>query len=331
MRIKRSGRVIIVICILLVFSYFIEVDYYLTLPSRTVDLSKLILVENAVQHDEGAFFLVTVTNRQATLLTVAYGYFHPHIDLYPKSQFLPDDINEEEYRQLQIEYMIESRHIAQVVALRRVGYEVDILSDGVQVIGFTENAPSQGFLKVDDTILAVEGEQVYFAYEISSLLSKLAVGDEVSVTVKRDGREIDQVTPTGPHPEDAKRPFLGIYIKTISWEPIVPVPIIMETGAIGGPSAGLMFVLEIMNQLTSEDLTAGQLIAGTGTVDLNENVGKVGGVTQKVIAAEKYGARYFFVPDSNYDEAKKVARNIELVPVETLEDALEYLARLRKK
>ena len=102
----------------------------------------------------------------------------------------------------------------------------------------------------------------------------------------------------------------------------------MNTGRIGGPSAGLMFVLEILNQLQPEDLTVGRDIAGTGTIDINENVGRIGGVVQKVVAAEKAGAEYFLVPRSNYEQAKKVARNIELVPVDNLGEVLLFLSNL---
>jgi len=78
-----------------------------------------------------------------------------------------------------------------------------------------------------------------------------------------------------------------------------------------------------------EDITAGKTIAGTGTIDLNENVGRIGGVVQKVIAAEKAGADYFLVPEGNYEQAKKVARKVELIPVANLEEALKFLDSLK--
>jgi len=90
----------------------------------------------------------------------------------------------------------------------------------------------------------------------------------------------------------------------------------------------LMFVLEILNQLLPEDLTAGKLIAGTGTMDLDENVGQIGGVYQKVIAAERAGAEYFFVPVENYEAAKAAAHKITLVPVTNLQEVLDFLDSL---
>jgi Lon-like protease len=89
-----------------------------------------------------------------------------------------------------------------------------------------------------------------------------------------------------------------------------------------------MFSLEIMNQYLPEDLTAGHKIAGTGTIDLNENIGRIGGVFQKVISAERAGAEYFFLPPGNLDDAKKAARKIELVPVANLQEALDFLSGL---
>jgi len=227
--------------------------------------------------------------------------------------------------------MMESQHIAQVVALRRVGYDVMINSDGIQIIHVVEDAAAKGYLQEGDIIVAVDGRNVNFASEVPLIVKDRQVGETVDLDIKRLDETIKLIVPTGSNPEDENSPFLGIYIKTLPWEPVLPVEIKMNTGNIGGPSAGLMFVLEIINQLTEKDLTAGFKIAGTGTIDIEEKIGKIGGITQKVVAAEKSGADYFILPEANYEQAKKTARSVELVPVDTLDDVLLFLSSLEDK
>ncbi len=318
----------IIIFALLIPGFFMRLDYFLIMPSRALDLKEIVSVENADSNDRGSFYLVTVNQQRARPFTYIYAYFHPYMDLNPAESIIPRGMEESEYRQLLTENMRESRHLAQIVALRRVGYEVDIVSDGVEVIGFLEDAPSETFLEEGDKIIFVDDNPVFLATEVPVLVQDRLVGAKVNLTIIRAGQVMKLDIPTGPSPDDKDMPFLGIFIKTLPWEPVIPINITMDTGRIGGPSAGLMFVLEIMNQYLENDLTAGKFIAGTGTIDLNENVGRIGGVVQKVIAAERVGADYFFVPVGNYEQAKKVARKVALVPVANLEEALQFLATL---
>jgi Lon-like protease len=328
LRRKKLVGTVLVITALLIPGFFIRLDYFIIQPSRAVNLREIIFIENADQDDQGSFYLVTVTQHRASPFTFIYGYLHPHMTINPMDSIIPVDMDESEYRQLLTENMIESRHLAQVVALRRIGYEVDIVSDGVQVIGFLENPPAEGFLEEGDKIIYVDEQPVFLATEVPLLVQDRTVGAEVNLTIVRGDQLIELSVPTGPSPTDEEMPFLGIFIKTLPWEPIIPININIKTGRIGGPSAGLMFVLEIMNQYLQDDLTAGKSIAGTGTIDLNENVGRIGGVVQKVIAAEKAGVDYFIVPEGNYEKAKEVARKVELVPVANLDQALQFLATL---
>ncbi len=328
---KRLLRTAIIVGVIAVLGFFVQLDYFLIRPSRAVDLRDLISVENAVDNERGSIYLLTVTQQRATPLTAIYGYFHPHMDLNPMERVIPRDMSEEEYRELLAENMIESRHLAQVVALRRSGFDVDIISDGVEIVGFLEDAPAEGILQEEDQILSVDGTPVFLATEVPLLVQAREVGEEVLLTINRNSQDLELSVPTGAHPDDADMPFLGIFIQTLPWEPVIPLEIKMDTGRIGGPSAGLMFVLEIMNQLSPDDLTAGYNIAGTGSIDLNEKVGRIGGVSQKVIAAENSDADIFFVPVGNYEEAINAASTVEIVPVSELEDALDYLDSLHNE
>lgn len=328
MKMKRLLKIVVAITILIVISLYLRIDYFVVRPSRAVELDTLITVEDADRGAVGKFYLVTVSQQRASLLTAAFGYLHPYMELKPMESVIPEEMDEEEYRQQLRAIMVESQHLAQVVALRRAGFEVDIITDGVEIVALLDSAPSEGYLAEGDTIVAVDGTRVYLATEVTALVQDRFVGQEVRLELIRDELKLDLSVPTGASPDDPELPFLGILIQTLPWEPVIPIEIYMNTGRIGGPSAGLMFVLEILNQLTSEDLTSGKKIAGTGTIDLNENVGRVGGVRQKVVAAKQAGAEYFFVPEGNYYQAVNVVEGLEIIPVLNLEEVLEYLSTI---
>lgn len=237
-------------------------------------------------------------------------------------------MTQEDYRELLNQLMLESQALAKAVAVRRAGYEVDITSEGVVVIGFTEDSPSKGKLEHGDLIVQIDGKPVHLASEVVAMVRSRPVGEPVRVTIDRGGKLMELTIDTEPGQDDPALPIMGVYIRTRQWEPDLPFEIHVDTGNIGGPSAGIMLVLEILNQLLEEDISTGRVIAGTGTIDLDENVGRIGGVYQKVIAAESQRAEYFIVPEENYQEAKKAARSIELVPVNTVQDVLDFLDQL---
>jgi len=326
---KRFLKTFIIAFIIAFLGFFIEIDYYVMRPSRAVDLTEIIKVENAEEQERGLTYLLTVTQQRASLFFAAYGYLHPHMDLNPRERVIPRDMDEEEYRELLAEHMEESKHIAQVVALRKAGYEVEIESDGVEVVDFVEDAPALEYLEIGDIINRANGKEVHLASELPVIVQDREIGAEVPMEITREEQNFKVSIPTVPHPDDENLPSIGVYIRTLTWEPILPVEITMDTGNIGGPSAGLMFTLEILNQLTPDDLTAGKNVAGTGKIDLDEKIGTIGGVMQKVIAAEEAGIEYFLIPEGNYDQARKAASEIQVVPVETLSDALEFLETLQ--
>lgn len=308
--------------------FFMRLDYYLIVPSRAVELGDLISVESGDADDLGSFYLVTVSQQRASPFTAFYALVHPGIDINPLTAVIPRGMSEEEYRRLMAEHMAESRQMAQVVALRRAGYQIEVASEGIEVVGFLESAPAGPYLQKNDILLAVDGTAVVLASEVPLIVKERKVGDTVHLSLLRDGNYLEVDVPTAEHPEEEGMPFLGIYIKTLPWQAAIPITIVMDTGRIGGSSAGMMFTLEILNQVMEEDLTAGKRIAGTGTIDFNENIGRIGGITQKVIAAERAGAELFLAPEANYEEAKEAASWINVIPVSNLSEVLEVLRSL---
>ncbi len=328
--IKRKSKVplLLVLLGLIIAGYFIRTGHVLVQPGTAQNLREMVAVENGAGDDPGKFFLVTVAQKQTNLWSLLYGYLHPDVEVQRLSQVIPQGMSDREYYELLEQLMEESKNTARVIALRRAGYDVEIVSEGVVVAGFLDQSPSKGTLKKGDLITAIDGRKTLLAGEVISEVQQRQVGDAVKLTVMRDSEIIDLSVTTAAHPDDPSLPALGVYISTLEWKPVLPLEIRLETGEIAGPSAGLMFVLEILNQLQPGDLAGGRLIAGTGTIDVNEKIGPIGGVHQKVIAAEKAGAELFFVPVDNYEEAKKAVHQITLVPVKTLQEALDHLASL---
>ncbi len=329
MRKLNKLSLVAIVVVIIAAGMFIRTDYYLIMPGTAEELRPLIEVENGDPVERGKFFLVTVSQQQASLSSMVYGYLHPNIDLQRVTDILPPGMNLQEYQELMKQWMRESQLMAQVIALTRAGYQIEIDSQGVVIRGFLEGSPAEGILKVGDLILAVDGEEVSLTEQVITRVQNRNVGDNVDLRVQRDEQELELFSATYPSPDDPETPALGVYISSLGWEPVIPVEIKIKTGEISGPSAGMMFVLEILNQLTPGDLTKGHLIAGTGTIELDEKVGQIGGVRQKVAAAEKKGAEYFIVPVENYEEAKQVARRITLVPVSSFQETLDFLDQLK--
>ncbi|NLZ38135.1 MAG: PDZ domain-containing protein [Firmicutes bacterium] len=326
-RSRRFHKLVLAILLLTVF-LFVRTDYLVVRPGSAEDLSGLIAVEERPAENKGTFYLVTVSQQVATPALFLYALADPYTDLQPRRQVIPADMDQQEYNKLMRHHMEESQNLAKVIALRRAGFEVLIKSDGVKVVEVEEDSPAKGKLFPGDIILAVEGQRLYLEEEVISAVQKRKIGEPVTLTVRR-GNETKEITiVTASHSEQPEKAGIRVIIQTLNWQPVLPLNIDMDVGKISGPSAGLMFVLEIINQISEEDLTAGHKIAGTGTINLREEVGAIGGVRQKVRAAEKAGAEYFLVPRENYADAKKAARHITLVPVENLDEALAFLNTL---
>jgi PDZ domain-containing protein len=223
------------------------------------------------------------------------------------------------------------------VALTELGYDVTLIGTGAEVIDTVPSSAADGVLRGGDVIIELDGVPVEFRSDVLDMLEGREVGDEVALVIERpieaseedEVEDIELVLVLGPHTDDPDRPMIGILLD--NHEPIIEFPVEVEIDSqnIGGPSAGLMFTLQIMNQLTEDDITAGLRIAGTGTINRDGTVGPIGGVQQKVYGAIEAGADVVFVPADNYDAAISAAGdNIDVVRVETIDDPVEYLDAL---
>lgn len=323
---KRPQRIIIFLLVALGVNLIFQSNYYAVRPGKVEDLSSMIQVEDPRPEENlGSFNLVTVAQQRATLLVGLRSLFDPAVELIPRWQVIPRGIEMEEYNRIMRMWMVNSQTTAKVIALRHLGYPVDLETQGIYVSGIIEGSPTQGILEPGDIILELDGEGLTLAEDLVDGVKSREIGSLVNLTIKRDGEIFNREFKTVPHTREKNKSGLGIYITDQNLDPQFPLDINIDTRAITGPSGGLMFVLEIINQLEARDLSRGYKIAGSGTINLDEQVGSIGSIKQKVAAAEGEGVDIFFVPGENLADARKAVKNMTLVEVNSLPEALAYL------
>jgi PDZ domain-containing protein len=244
------------------------------------------------------------------------------VQMVPRAELYPDGENPREVDQRNALEMDTSKTNATVVALRELGY--DVKPSRTQIEEVVRDAPASGKLRAADEILRVDDHPVHSVDEVQKAIAKHRPGDRVNVRVRRDQAELNVAVATRAASDEPGRAQVGIVLRDIFDD--LPVKVSIDTEGIGGPSAGLIFALSIIDKLTEEDLTGGRRIAGTGEILLDGRVGRIGGISEKLVAARRQGATVFLVPEGNCAEARQAAPDgLRLVKVATLDDALNYL------
>jgi Lon-like protease len=174
----------------------------------------------------------------------------------------------------------------------------------------------------------VDGQPIDTINALIASVPRHQPGEQVTLTIQRDGQPQDILIGTANSPTEPGRPLLGITISTYLFDVRMPFPVDVESDNVGGPSAGFMFALAILDAITDGDLTRGYYVVGTGTIAADGTVGAVGGAAEKALAAEHDGAQLFLVPKDDYDEAKRWVKELKIVPVEHFEDAIHTLCAL---
>lgn len=254
---------------------------------------------------------------------------NPATSVYEADQIYPPDVTAEQIQDQNVEMMQRSQNGAAVVALRAIG--VDVPED-VKVAQIVKDAPAADTLEVDDQILTVDGTEIAKPAEVSDILQGFEPGDVVPFSVLRDGEELALEVPTGEsdpnpaEPDAAPRTVIGVYLVS-DYE--LPYTVTIDAGNVGGPSAGMMFALAIYDKITPGPLTGGLNIAGTGTINSDGQVGGIGGIHQKMYAAERAGVDYFLAPAENCDEVVgNIPDGLEVAKVETFEQARDLVEAL---
>lgn len=267
----------------------------------------------------GRLMLTTVNVGRVNAFGAFDALVDPMVDVLPERDVLSPGQTDRQYRQQSNTDMDESKIAAVAFALRRLTEYPSEHGDGVLIQDVVEGAPASGRLFPGDRILAADGEPIDELEEMRTAIQNAGTRRDLRLTVEsEDERRTVNLRPIRPRGADG--PIIGVVLVES-----FPFDIRIDSGDVGGPSAGLMWALGVVELLTPGDLTAGRSVAGTGVIDLDGGVHPVGGIEHKVFAAERAGAEIFLLPRANLADARGVAEHIDLVPVDRIEQALEFL------
>jgi PDZ domain-containing protein len=310
---------------------YLAVPYVALGPGPTVDtLGKsdgkeiIVITGRTASSSKGHLNLTTVSVRDKLSLGSALRYW---IDgstaVVPRDLVYPQNKTDQQVEQQNQQEFKSSQTSAETAALRALGYPVQVTVESLPA-----GSPSTGKLVKGDILAAVDGQKVTSSQKLIELIRRHKAGENVAIAYTRGGKPATAQITTSAAGE-GKQPVIGVQIDQKQPHPF---EIKFELDRIGGPSAGLMFALGIIDKVKPEDLTGGVFIAGTGEIDDEGKVGPIGGIPQKMIAARAAGATDFLTPADNCAEAvRNIPDGLKLIKVETLDDALTSLQALRER
>ncbi|MWA13507.1 YlbL family protein [Streptomyces sp. BA2] len=279
---------------------------------------------------------VTSADYNMNIAEAVYGWLAHDNIVVPHDTLYPNGKTEQQSTQENAEEFSQSQESAKVAALKELDLPVE---SQVVVSTVFKNSPAEGKLHAGDVIRKVDGTPVKEMTDVAKLVTKHKPGQDVVFSVvpvkeaaaaEKAGKEptrTDDVKITTEKAQDG-RAIVGIEAGT---DHTFPFTIDIKLADVGGPSAGLMFALGIVDKLTPDDLTGGKFVAGTGTIDAKGKVGPIGGIGMKTVGARAKGAEYFLTPKDNCaTAAKDVPDGLTLVKVDTIDDAVDALDDIRK-
>jgi Lon-like protease len=333
-RIFTPGRLISLGLILLASTFVLWVypsNDYIFLPDPAHPVGPLVTVAGThAAPSGGGIYFVDVVIRKATLLEKLFGGLHNGADLEKPSAVVDPGVSGAQREAVDLREMQQSKQIAAAVALRAAGLKVTTAPSGALITDIIEGTPAVGKLEPTDVIVAIDGKQVRTPEDVKKAMSTKHPGDAIAITVRRGGAtKIIHLTtiPDGP---GSKQAVVGVYLDQ-AVRVHLPMRVTIDSGDVGGPSAGLAFALDVLEKL-GRNIDGGRKIAATGEIFLNGDVGPIGGIKQKTIGAREAGVDAFLVPaGENATDARKYAHGLLIIPVKSFQQALRALATLSAK
>lgn len=344
-----SALVGIVIVYLL---FFVRLPFFVFMPGTAEEIKPMVTVPKGSDEEKGTLMLTTVRVADANVVNYIVGMLHPYEEIQPKASVLRQGESEQEYTQRQEYVMLTSQSSAMQAAYSHAKVPFHISHEGVMVLQTLPGLSGEKVLKPGDILLKAGDKEVKVAQDLLDALKGKKAGESIAITYARKKVEQQAELTLGALPKqegEQGEPRAGIGVVPADMQSVkadqADQQVSIKAGEIGGPSAGLMFSLEIFNQLVPEDITKGYRIAGTGTIETDGTVGPIGGIQHKIIAADREKADYFFAPKDvtypdgtkvlNYSDAVERANQIKtkmkVVEIGTMDDALKFLAALPPK
>ena len=318
-----KGLIAIVVVFLL---FMIELPYSIYTPGGAVDLNKRISVNNGYE-TEGSFNMAYVSMVRGSIPFLLLSHIIPDWDIVSSDEITIEGENMEEMLEREKLYMQESMDAAIINAYRAAGADLNITGTISEVSFIAEEADTN--LKIGDEIIRANQVEIHSLDDLKKVIEGLDEKEKVKLDVIRDDEEKECFAYTYKTDDGMK---IGVSLLTTYEYTTAPEVSITSKASEAGSSGGLMMSLTIYNSLVPEDITGGKKIVGTGTIDIDGNVGEIGGVKYKLIGAVKNDADVFICPEENYEEAIEVALDkdydIPIISVSTFLEAIEALEEL---
>lgn len=300
---------------------------YIFLPDPAHPVAPLVHVPGGHDPKVGGIYYVDILLRRAKLYEQLLGGFHEGADLYPASAVLPPGGGEAERQQIDTEDMQNSQQVAAAVALRAAGKPVTTTPIGAKIDEVFAHTPAVGKLEPDDIITAIDGRPIKSRADVFNAMAQYRPGDTVAFAIRR-GRTAQIVNVRTAREPKTNRAIVGIALGD-AVDIHLPVNVTINAGDVGGPSAGLAFALDILQEL-GHNIVRGHKIAATGEILPDGSIGPIGGIKQKTIGAREAHVDAFLVPaGENAQDARRYAHGLRIIAVQNFPQALHALATLR--
>ncbi|UJF35305.1 SepM family pheromone-processing serine protease [Paenibacillus hexagrammi] len=333
--------------------FFVRLPFFIFMPGTAEEIRPMVSIPAGSNTEKGTLMLTTVRVADANVMSYLIAALHPYEEIQPQSTIFQNGESEQEYSQRQEFVMLTSQASAIQAAYTKAKIPYHINHEGVMVLQTLPGLSGEKALKTGDVLLKAADKDIKEAQDLLDAIKGKQAGESIDITFKRNQIEQTETLMLGLLPKQegsTQEQRAGIGVVPADMQAVKAdneqQQVTIKAGEIGGPSAGLMFSLEIYNQLVPEDITKGHRIAGTGTIETVDGVvGPIGGIEHKIIAADKEGAEYFFAPKDvtlsngskieNYSDAVKRAKQIKskmkIVEIGTMDDALRFLEGLPAK
>lgn len=322
-------RIVVLVAVVLAATvgvlWLVPSDHYIVLPDRARPTDPLVRVpgEDRRRSEEG-IYMVDVRVGRASVFERLFPSIHEGATLVPEEVLNPAGVSDTQRRTSSLNAMSRSQQIAVAVALRELGRQVDITPLGAEVVLVQPGFPADGELQIGDVIVEADGEPIRSIASLRRVMANVRPGDRVTIVVKREGQRVELRLETRASQGESGRAVFGVHVEDAE-EFEFPLDVRIDAGSIGGPSAGLAFALDIVDEL-GRDLDDGRRVVVTGELTLAGEVIAIGGIRQKTIGAKQVDADIFLVPDANAAEARRYADDLEVVAVSNFDEALSALA-----
>lgn len=325
--------VAVVVAVAAALAWFAPARDYLYVPNTAHPLAALVKVpgEKAPAPGAGAIYYVDVTVRRATWAEQLLPFVRPEgASLVPKDEVVPQGSSFDDRQRAGLREMARSEKVAAAVALKQAGYKVPATPRGAVVEAVASDAPADTVLDPGDVIVAARGKPILTPEELRRSFENVRPGDKVVLRLRRDGNMMSVTVRTVESPSEPGRAIIGIRVSQDA-DIRLPLKVDIDLGGVGGPSAGLPFALDVLQELGT-NVDRGRRVVATGEIGLDGTIGPIGGVKQKTFGARRAGADVFLVPaGDNAAEARRYAGNLRIIPVTSFQQALSALRTIGSK